>query len=114
MPFAFDATDAIFVPLRAAAMGRKGDHMNLLYFDSSGAEEDLGLVFMKPIWRHPQDQDDGSRARSEAQRLYEHLQAILPWPTMRELYHLFGAPTAIECPNCGLLIGPWPNVREVS
>jgi hypothetical protein len=84
--------------------------MNLLYFDSAGTEEDLALVFMKPIWRHADD--DGARARADAARIYDHLKAIVPFATMRELYHLFGAPTALECPNCGLLIGPWPRVEE--
>jgi hypothetical protein len=81
--------------------------MNLLYFDSAGTEEDMALVFMAPLWRRADD--DGSRARAEAQRIFEHLKEILPLPTMRELYQLFGAPTAIECPNCHLLIGPWPG-----
>jgi hypothetical protein len=88
--------------------------MQCLYFDSQGSEEDLALVFMKPIWQH-QD-PDGSKARAEAQRIYDHLEAILPIATMMHLYHLFGAQAtgAQTCPSCGLLIGPWPRVKEAS
>jgi hypothetical protein len=83
--------------------------MNLLYFDSAGTEEDLALVFMRPIW--PRPEDDGSRARAEAARIYDHLESILPIGTMMALYHLFGAQAtgAQKCPGCGLLIGPWPQ-----
>jgi hypothetical protein len=88
---------------------RKGDRMECLYFDSAGTEEDLALVFMKPIWRH--EDLTGERARAEAQRIYDHLESILPIATMMNLYHLFGAQAtgAQKCPSCGLLIGPWPQ-----
>jgi hypothetical protein len=88
--------------------------MQCLYFDSQGTEEDLALVFMKPLWKH-QD-PDGSKARAEAQRIYDHLESVLPISTMMHLYHLFGAQAtgAQTCPGCGLLIGPWPRVKEAS